>query len=197
MVVGGVDMEEIEPLPLEGFGDASDVAKERPRADARRKHRPGPSRGIEPPRERALRGESDFRFDSGRTQGADLIEGDGRGSGPFRAGDQMENAHRADRNPEPVPTLIDFPAEETRMAVDPELLAILVCPKTKGPLEQVSLPSDVRKMLVDRYREKFRDEEPVVEVGLFSPEASLVYPIVSDIPVMLIDEALPASSIGK
>ena len=83
------------------------------------------------------------------------------------------------------------------MAVDPELLAILVCPKTKGPLERVSLPSDVRKLLADRYREKFRDEEPVVEEGLFSPEASLVYPIVSDIPVMLIDEALPASSIGK
>jgi uncharacterized protein YbaR (Trm112 family) len=83
------------------------------------------------------------------------------------------------------------------MPVDPELLAILVCPKTKGPLEKVALPTEVRKMLVERYREKFRDEEPVVEEGLFSPEASLVYPIVSDIPVMLIDEALPAASIGR
>ena len=83
------------------------------------------------------------------------------------------------------------------MAVDPELLAILVCPKTRGPLEKVPLPSEVRKVLVEKYREKFRDEEPVVEEGLFSAQASLVYPIVSDIPVMLIDEALPASSIGK
>ncbi len=83
------------------------------------------------------------------------------------------------------------------MPVDPELLAILVCPKTKGKLERVTLPPEVRKMLVDRSRDKFRDEEPVVEEGLFSPEASLVYPIVSDIPVMLIDEARPASSIGR
>ncbi|MGH9442463.1 MAG: Trm112 family protein [Thermoanaerobaculia bacterium] len=90
-----------------------------------------------------------------------------------------------------------LPAGGNAMAVDPELLAILVCPKTKGPLERVSLPPEVRKMLADKYREKFRDEEPVVEDGLFSPEASLVYPIVSDIPVMLIDEALPSSSIGR
>ena len=29
--------------------------------------------------------------------------------------------------------------------------------------------------------------------GLYSKQADLVYPIVSDIPVMLIDEALPGS----
>ena len=48
------------------------------------------------------------------------------------------------------------------MAVDPELLAILVCPKTKGPLELVELKEPTRKALVEKYREKFRDEEPVV-----------------------------------
>lgn len=78
------------------------------------------------------------------------------------------------------------------MAVDPELLAILVCPKTKGPLELVELTDDARRSLVEKYREKFRDEEPVVSQGLYSRDANLVYPIVSDIPVMLIDEALPA-----
>ena len=83
------------------------------------------------------------------------------------------------------------------MPVDPELLAILVCPKTKGALERVSLPAGVRESLVEKYREKFRGETPVVEEGLYSPEAGLVYPIVSDIPVMLIDEALPASAVGK
>jgi uncharacterized protein YbaR (Trm112 family) len=87
--------------------------------------------------------------------------------------------------------------QEETMAVDPELLAILVCPKTKGPLERVPLPAPTRAQLVEKYREKFRDEEPVVEEGLYSREAGLVYPIVSDIPVMLIDEALPASVIGK
>lgn len=77
------------------------------------------------------------------------------------------------------------------MAVDPELLAILVCPKTRGPLELVELSDDARRALVEKYREKFRDEEPVVKQGLYSKEANLVYPIISDIPVMLIDEALP------
>jgi uncharacterized protein YbaR (Trm112 family) len=79
------------------------------------------------------------------------------------------------------------------MAVDPELLAILVCPKTKGPLELVDLNEETRRALVEKYREKFRDEEPVVTQGLYSKSADLVYPIVSDIPVMLIDEALPGS----
>ena len=83
------------------------------------------------------------------------------------------------------------------MAVDPDLLEILVCPKTKGPLERVELPAAVRAQLADKYREPFRDEEPVVTEGLFSRDSGLVYPIVSDIPIMLIEEAMPASVLGR
>ncbi len=83
------------------------------------------------------------------------------------------------------------------MTVDPELLEILVCPKTKGSLELVDLPETVRQSLVEKYREHFRDEEPVVEQGLYCGESELVYPIVSDIPIMLVDEALPATDIGR
>jgi len=79
------------------------------------------------------------------------------------------------------------------MAVDPELLAILVCPKTKGPLDLIELKEETRRELVEKYREKFRGEEPVVTQGLYSKLADLVYPIVSDIPVMLVEEALPGS----
>lgn len=82
------------------------------------------------------------------------------------------------------------------MAVDPELLEILVCPKCRGRLETIDLPEEVRRELVDRYREHFRDETPVVEQGLFCAESRLVYPIVSDIPVLLVDEALPAAVLG-
>lgn len=83
------------------------------------------------------------------------------------------------------------------MAIDQELLEILVCPKSKGKLELVELPQDLREVLAEKYREHFRDEEPVVEQGLYSADSSLVYPIVSDIPIMLVEEALPASSIGR
>jgi uncharacterized protein YbaR (Trm112 family) len=83
------------------------------------------------------------------------------------------------------------------MAVDQELLDILVCPKTKGSLELVELPPALCKELVEKYREHFHDEEPVVEEGLLCAESSLVYPIVSDIPIMLIEEALPASVLGR
>ena len=77
------------------------------------------------------------------------------------------------------------------MAVDPQLLEILVCPACKADLDLVPLPAETCSMLVDRYREKFRDELPVVREGLRCTTCARVYPIVSDIPVMLIDEALP------
>lgn len=83
------------------------------------------------------------------------------------------------------------------MTIDPDLLEILVCPKTKGDLELVELPPEVCQQLVEKYKEHFREEEPVVAEGLYSPDSRLVYPIVSDIPIMLIDEALPASAIGR
>ncbi len=82
------------------------------------------------------------------------------------------------------------------MALDPELLEILVCPKTKGELRLVDLPEDVRKVLVEKYREHFRDEEPVAEQGLYCSTSRLVYPVVSDIPIMLEDEALAADAVG-
>jgi uncharacterized protein YbaR (Trm112 family) len=83
------------------------------------------------------------------------------------------------------------------MAVDPELLEILVCPKSRGELTLVELPAELRSSLIEKYREHFRDEEPVVEQGLYCAASGLVYPIVSDIPIMLIEEALPASVLGE
>jgi uncharacterized protein YbaR (Trm112 family) len=75
------------------------------------------------------------------------------------------------------------------MTVDPKLLEILVCPVDKTPLEVVDLPEPVRRELVEKYREQFKGEEPVIEVGLAS-KAGRVYPVVSGIPVMLADDAL-------
>lgn len=89
------------------------------------------------------------------------------------------------------------------MAVDPELLAILACPasETRPPVTLCELREDVARDLVEKYRDKFRDETPVVTQGLHCDQcdcekkpAGVIYPIVSDIPVMLVDEALPASA---
>ncbi len=79
------------------------------------------------------------------------------------------------------------------MAVDPQLLEILVCPACKGDVELVPLPPEQCAMLVERYREKFRDEVPEVREGLRCAACRRVYPVVSDIPVMLVDEALPTA----
>ena len=57
------------------------------------------------------------------------------------------------------------------MGIDKELLEILVCPKCKGDLE-LSENED----------------------GLVCKSCALKYPIKGDIPIMLIDEALPLQS---
>jgi len=80
------------------------------------------------------------------------------------------------------------------MPVDSQLLEMLVCPECRTDLELLELPEVTCRMLVDRYREKFRDETPEVREGLRCTRCRRVYPIVSDIPVMLLDEALPAES---
>jgi uncharacterized protein len=75
------------------------------------------------------------------------------------------------------------------MAVDQELLEILACPICKEEVREISLPENRRNSVRDKYREKFRGEEPVVEQGLQCVKCSRIYPVVSDIPVMLVEEA--------
>lgn len=78
------------------------------------------------------------------------------------------------------------------MPVDPQLLEILVCPACKAELSLVPLPEATCEMLVARFRDKFRDETPEVREGLECSKCARIFPVVSDIPVMLVDEALPS-----
>jgi uncharacterized protein YbaR (Trm112 family) len=75
------------------------------------------------------------------------------------------------------------------MAVDQELLEILACPLCKQEVKLVPLSEQQRTTVRDKFREKFRGEEPVVEQGLQCVQCHRTYPIVSDIPVMLVEEA--------
>ena len=76
------------------------------------------------------------------------------------------------------------------MAIDPELLNILACPDCKGDVSLVPIPKDKAVELVEKYRPLFWGEELVVESGLICSKCKKLYPIVSDIPVMLIEDAL-------
>jgi len=76
------------------------------------------------------------------------------------------------------------------MAVDAELLEILACPICKQEVKQVPFSEERRAAIRDKFRDKFRGEEPVVEGGLQCVKCGRIYPIVSDIPVMLVDEAI-------
>jgi len=76
------------------------------------------------------------------------------------------------------------------MPVDAELLEILACPECKTPVKTEPITGDLARTIADRYRDKFKDEEPVVVDGLRCEKCRRLFPIVSEIPVMLLDEAI-------
>jgi uncharacterized protein YbaR (Trm112 family) len=79
--------------------------------------------------------------------------------------------------------------------VDQELLSILVCPETKQSLRQAdaALLERLNAAIGDR-SVRNRGGEPVTQAlqeGLVRQDGMFVYPVRDDIPIMLIDEAIP------
>jgi uncharacterized protein YbaR (Trm112 family) len=83
--------------------------------------------------------------------------------------------------------------------IDPQLLEILVCPENHTALA-VADSAILAKLnrAIAGGSVKNRGGQPVaeaVEGGLVRQDGMLLYPIVDDIPVMLIDEAIPLDSL--
>ena len=82
--------------------------------------------------------------------------------------------------------------------LDPELLEILVCPETKQPI-RLADPAVVQKLNVAIAEGSVSNKggEPVsekIEEGLIREDNRCLYPIRDDIPIMLIDSAIPLST---
>ncbi len=83
--------------------------------------------------------------------------------------------------------------------IDRELLEILCCPKTKVPVEMLS--EDKLKAVNDhigRGEVKTADGSKVdkpLDAGLITEDGKTIYRIDDDIPIMLIDEGIPADQI--
>lgn len=83
--------------------------------------------------------------------------------------------------------------------VDEKLLEILVCPENKTSLSLVG-PDVIDKAnaLIESKRLKNRAGEVIeekIEGGLLREDKAFMYPIREDIPIMLIDEAIPFEQI--
>ena len=84
--------------------------------------------------------------------------------------------------------------------IDKELLEILVCPEDHTPLNLADdqLLSRLNQAIAAGQIENRGGEtvrEPLTG-GLIRQDKTLLYPIVDDIPVLLVEEAIPLDQIG-
>jgi len=79
--------------------------------------------------------------------------------------------------------------------IDPDLLKIMCCPETHQPIA-LAEPSLIEKLnqQIAAGQLKNRAGQPVkekIDAGLVREDKKFLYPIRGNIPIMLIDEAIP------
>lgn len=85
--------------------------------------------------------------------------------------------------------------------VDPELLKILVCPENKSDLTLIEGDTiEKANAAIERRALKNRAGaviEEKIDAGLLRADKAYMYPIRDDIPIMLIDEAIPYGQLNN
>ena len=93
--------------------------------------------------------------------------------------------------------VLDPPKREgpCELMIRPDLLKILVCPENRAPLEIASselLAKINRAVAAGQLKNKAgRKLEKPLDAGLVRDDQAVLYPIVDEIPMMLVDEAIP------
>ncbi len=84
--------------------------------------------------------------------------------------------------------------------VDAELLKILVCPEDKTPVTPADgdLVTKINEAIAAKTLQNRAGETvtEAIEGGLVREDRKYLYPIREDIPVMLVDEAIPLEQLG-
>ena len=84
--------------------------------------------------------------------------------------------------------------------VDKELLEILACPESKTPVylahESMIAELNARVERGELSNRGGKKVEKKMDGGLVREDGAYLYPIEDDIPIMLIDEAIPVGELG-